>query len=291
MLFIQHMISGLNVGSIYALIALGYTMVYGIVRLINFAHGDILMMGAYFAFIGIAIVRLPFWIVLIISMALCAIAGMLIDRIAYRPLRDAHRLSALITAIGMSLFLENLFLILFGAEPKKMPMIIKSVPIQISGIQITYITVITLALSIVCMVALDQLVNRTKTGKAMRAVSEDKDASKLMGINVNKTIGITFAIGSALGAVGGILFVMAYPQVNPYMGMMPGLKAFVAAVLGGIGIIPGAMLGGYVLGIVESLTRAYISSRWADFIVFSILIIVLLVKPTGILGKNGREKV
>lgn len=291
MLFIQHMISGLNVGSIYALIALGYTMVYGIVRLINFAHGDILMMGAYFAFIGIAIVRLPFGIVLVISMALCAIAGMLIDRIAYRPLRDAHRLSALITAIGMSLFLENLFLILFGAEPKKMPMIIKSTPIEISGIQITYITLITLALSIVCMVGLDQLVNRTKTGKAMRAVSEDKDASRLMGINVNKTIGITFAIGSALGAVGGILFVMAYPQVNPYMGMMPGLKAFVAAVLGGIGIIPGAMLGGYVLGIVESLTKAYISSRWADFIVFSILIIVLLVKPTGILGKNGREKV
>lgn len=290
-LFFQHLINGLNVGSIYALIALGYTMVYGIVKLINFAHGDILMMGSYVAFISIAVFNLPLWAVLIVSMLCCALAGVLIDRVAYKPLRNAPRISALITAIGVSFFLENLFLAIFDPEPRKMPDLVTLEPLHIGELRLTWETIITLALSLLCMVLLEFFVKQTKTGKAMRAVSEDKSAAQLMGINVNRTISITFAIGSALGAVGGVLYSMAYPQIEPYMGIMPGLKAFVAAVLGGIGIIPGAMIGGVVMGLVESFTRAYISTRWADGVVFMILILVLLFKPTGILGKNVREKV
>ncbi|MDF2593931.1 MAG: livH [Clostridia bacterium] len=290
--FIQQLINGIHVGSIYALIALGYTMVYGIVKLINFAHGDILMMGAYFGLFSITVLHLPFGLAIVVAMAACALVGMLIDVIAYKPLRNAPRISALITALGVSLFLENFFRVIFGAEPKKMP----NIPSLEGGfvlgtIKLSYVTVLTVILSVVFMVALQFVVKKTKVGKAMRAVSEDKEAARLMGVNVNKTISITFALGSALGALGGVLYSVAYYQVEPYMGIMPGLKAFVAAVLGGIGIIPGAMLGGFVMGLIESLSKGYISSSWSNAIVFGILILVLLFKPSGILGKNVREKV
>lgn len=290
-IFLQQLINGLSVGSIYAVIALGYTMVYGIIRLINFAHGEIMMMGAYFAFITVFATGMPFYMVLIVSMVMAAVLGVTIESLAYKPLRKAPRISALITAIGMSLFLQNLALVIFRADPKIMPAIIPKRPIMIGPLQIGTVTVTTIALSIFFMVLLDFFVKKTKPRKSMRAVSEDKEASILMGINVNKTISITFAIGSALGALGGVLYSVAYTQVFPTMGVMPGLKAFVAAVLGGIGLIPGAMLGGFVIGMIETIAKAYISSQWSDAIVFGILIIVLLIKPTGILGKNEREKV
>lgn len=290
MLFIQQMINGLQIGSIYAVIALGYTMVYGIIKLINFAHGEVMMMGAYFAFLA-ATAGLPIWAVFLVSMVGSALLGMTIERIAYKPLREAPRISALITAIGMSLFLQNLALVIFKADPKVMPRIIPSSPVKIGSLQISNITIITLVISVVFMIALTLFIGKTKPGKAMRAVSEDMEAATLMGINANSTITLTFAIGSALASLGGILYALAYTQVAPTMGMLPGLKAFVAAVLGGIGIIPGAMIGGFILGFVETLAKAYISGRWADAIVFGILILVLSVKPTGILGKNIREKV
>ncbi|NMA83083.1 MAG: branched-chain amino acid ABC transporter permease [Epulopiscium sp.] len=291
MTLIQQLINGLHVGSIYALIALGYTMVYGVVKLINFAHGDIMMIGAFSAFVALSIFQLPIGIVLIITMIFCALSGVLIERIAYKPLRNAPRISALITAIGVSFALENLFLIIFGSSAKSFPYYIDLPPIQMGKLQIPWITIITLALAICLMILLELFIKRTRTGKAMRAVSEDKDAAELMGINANITISITFAIGSALGGVAGVLYSIAYPQIQPYMGIMPGLKAFIAAVLGGIGIMPGAMLGGFLMGIIESLTKGYISTLWSDAIVFGILILVLLIKPTGILGKNVREKV
>jgi branched-chain amino acid transport system permease protein len=290
-LFLQQIINGLSVGSIYALIALGYTMVYGIIRLINFAHGEIMMMGAYFAFVTVFATGMPFFAVLIVSMVLAALLGITIETLAYKPLRKAPRISALITAIGMSLFLQNLALVIFKADPKIMPAIIPKRPVMIGSIQIGTVTIVTILLSIFFMILLDFFVKKTKPGKSMRAVSEDKEASILMGINVNRTISITFAIGSALGALGGVLYSIAYTQVFPTMGVMPGLKAFVAAVLGGIGLIPGAMLGGFAIGMIETITKAYISSQWSDAIVFGILIIVLIIKPTGILGKNEREKV
>lgn len=289
---IQQIINSLHVGSIYALIALGYTMVYGIVKLINFAHGDILMVGAYFTFFALTAYRLPFGVALIVSVIICALLGMLIDKVAYKPLRNAPRISALITALGVSMLLENGFRYLFGADTKRMPEIISSEHAFVLGeVRISYMTFITIGVSIVFMILLRVIVHYTKTGKAMRAVSEDTNASKLMGINVDKTIAITFAIGSALGAVGGILYSMNYYEVQPYMGMMPGLKAFVAAVLGGIGSIPGAMLGGFVIGGIETITRGYISTTWADAFVFGILILVLIFKPAGILGRNVKEKV
>ncbi|SHF09770.1 branched-chain amino acid ABC transporter permease [Alkalibacter saccharofermentans] len=290
MVFIQQMINGLQVGSIYAVIALGYTMVYGIVKLINFAHGEVMMMGAYFAFLA-ATAGMPVWAVFLISMLGSAVLGMAIERVAYKPLRDAPRISALITAIAMSLFLQNLALVIFKADPKVMPRIVPNTPIHIGDLRISSITVITFLVSVAFMALLTFFVNKTKPGKAMRAVSEDKEAATLMGINANTTISMTFAIGSALAALGGILYGVAYTQVAPTMGLLPGLKAFVAAVLGGIGIIPGAMLGGFIMGFVETFAKAYISGRWADAIVFGILIVVLSVKPTGILGKNVREKV
>lgn len=290
-LFIQQLINGLSVGSIYALIALGYTLVYGIIKLINFAHGEIMMVGAYIAFIAVTVFGLNFVFALILSMFLAAVLGVLIERIAYKPLRKAPRISALITAIGMSIFLQNLALVVFGANPKVMPNVIAKKPVNIAGIQISTVTLVTLALSIVCMVGLDLFVKNTKTGKAMRAVSEDKDVAIIMGVNVNRTISVTFAIGSALGALGGVLYAVAYTQIFPTLGSMPGLKAFIAAVLGGIGIMPGAMLGGFAIGMIETLSKSYISSQWSDAIVFGILILVLIFKPTGILGKNEREKV
>lgn len=290
-LLIQQFINGLSVGSIYALIALGYTLVYGIIKLINFAHGEIMMMGAYFAFITVITMGLPFLATLIFSMVLAALLGITIETVAYKPLRKAPRISALITAIGMSLFLQNLAQVIFGADPKVMPDLIPKRPINIAGIQIGTVTIVTIILSVFFMIVLDLFIKNTKPGKAMRAVSEDKEASVIMGINVNRTISITFAIGSALGALGGVLYSVAYTQVYPTMGIMPGLKAFVAAVLGGIGLIPGAMLGGFIIGMVETVSKAYLSSQWSDAIVFGILILVLIVKPTGILGKNEREKV
>ncbi len=288
--FIQQLINGVHIGSIYALIALGYTMVYGIVKLINFAHGDILMIGSYFALIAITVLGLPFWLVIIITMLVCALVGVLIDQIAYRPLRDAPRISALITSLGISLLLENSFAAIFKPQPRKFPSLIKG-SFELGDLHVKKITVLTVLITIACMILLDVIVNKTKTGKAMRAVSEDKPAARLMGINVNRIIAITFAIGSALGAIGGILYSGIAIQINPLMGVTPGLKAFIAAVLGGIGIIPGAMIGGLAIGLVESLTKAYISSAWADGVVYGILIIVLLFKPSGILGKNVKEKV
>ncbi len=266
-------------------------MVYGIIKLINFAHGEVMMAGAYFAFVVAISSRFPFPIVLIISMVMAAIVGVVIEKLAYKPLRNAPRISALITAIGVSLFLQNLTLVIFKADPKIMPVLIEKKPINFGPLQIGTVTLTTLVLAIVFMVILDVFIKKTKPGKAMRAVSEDKDASILMGINVNKTISITFAIGSALGALGGVLYGITYTQVYPTMGIMPGLKAFVAAVLGGIGLVPGAVLGGFVIGMIETISKAYISSQWSDAIVFGLLIVVLLFKPTGILGKNEKEKV
>lgn len=290
--FIQQIIYGINAGSIYALIALGYTMVYGIVRLINFAHGDILMMGAYFGLLGMTALGLPLPLAIILAMVGCAIFGMLIDKVAYKPLRNAPRISALITALGISLFLESIFVVIFGLEVRKMPEIAwLSGNKMILGISVPKVTFLIVAVSVGCMIVLQLIVRKTKMGKAMRAVSEDRQAAQLMGINVDKTISFTFAIGSALGALGGVLYSIAYYQVEPYMGILPGLKAFVAAVLGGIGIIPGAMFGGFVMGIIENLTKGFISSSWSNAIVFGILILVLLFKPSGIFGKNTREKV
>lgn len=290
-LFLQQLINGLSVGSIYALIALGYTMVYGIIRLINFAHGEIMMVGAYIAFLLAANTDLPFILVLLIAMVISALIGVTVERIAYKPLRKAPRISVLITAIGVSLFLQNLALVIFKADPKIMPELIVKKPIVIGPIQVGTVTITTLFLSVFFMIALDLFVKRTKPGKAMRAVSEDKEAAMLMGIHVNRTISLTFAIGSALGALGGVLYGITYTQVFPTLGVLPGLKAFVAAVFGGIGLIPGAVLGGFVIGMIETFTKAYLSTQWSDAIVFGLLILVLLVKPTGILGKNEKEKV
>ena len=279
-------------GSIYALVALGYTMVYGIVKLINFAHGDIIMVGAYVVYILVRMAGLPFLPAVLLAMAACAILGVAMDRIAYKPLRKATRLSALITAIGVSLFLQNSFMVVMGSSPRPFPAL--SVPghVQIFGnVTASNMTVITITVSLLMMGMLQLIVMKTRVGKAMRAVSEDSGAAALMGINVNTTIAITFAIGSGLAAVGSALYASTFPLVDPFMGMMLGLKAFVAAVVGGIGIIPGAMLGGFLIGIAQSLTIAYISSQLADAVVFSLLIIVLLFKPAGILGRATGEKV
>ncbi|MGI6109418.1 MAG: branched-chain amino acid ABC transporter permease [Eubacteriaceae bacterium] len=290
-IFLQQVINGLNAGSIYALIAIGYTMVYGILKLINFAHGEIMMFGAYFAFISATYFGWPAIAVILFSVGITAFLGFLVEFIAYRPLRSAPRLSMLITAIGMSMFLQNVALLIFGADPIVMPKIFPSAIFNIGGIDVSSVTLITIGLSVASMVLLQLFIKNTKEGRAMRAVSENQDAAVLMGIDVNRTISLTFIIGSALGALGGILYSTAYITIAPTMGTMPGLKAFIAAVLGGIGSIPGAMLGGFIIGMVETMIKAYISTTWADAIVFMILIIVLVVKPTGILGKNIKEKV
>lgn len=295
-LFIQQLLNGLHIGSIYALIALGYTMVYGIVKLINFAHGDIMMVGAYVAFFLMTVLKLPLAVALLIAMTFCALLGMGIEKIAYKPLRNAPRMWVLITAIGVSFFLETLFVIVWGPNYLPFPGLSLK-PLAVGDLQISKIMLISLVLCLALVLALQLFIKRTKLGKAMRASSEDAKAAALMGISVNKTISVAFAIGSALGAVGGILYAMAYPQIWPYMGVMPGLKAFIAAVLGGIGILPGALLGGFILGIIESLTKGFLTifwpnaSLWADAASFIILILVLLIKPSGILGKNIKEKV
>ena len=296
MIALQQLINGVSLGSIYALIALGYTMVYGIVLLINFAHGDILMVGAYTAFFVLGAIGagpLGMLLAFIVSMIICAAFGITIERLAYRPLRQAPRLNSLITAIAVSLILENGARVLpfIGPNPRQFPRP-AVVNIQLSGgLSISNIQIIVIILSALLMLALTLLINYTRRGKAMRAVSFDTQAASLMGISVNGIISFTFALGSILAAAGGVLYASAYPQVNPLMGMMPGLKAFVAAVLGGIGSIPGAMLGGFILGIAETFTKGFISSQFSDAISFSILIIVLLIRPAGILGKKHRVKV
>lgn len=292
--FLRQLINGIQVGSIYALVALGYTMVYGIIKLLNFAHGDFIMVGAYISIFSIPVlvqIGVPAWFCIIISVIFCSVLGVVTERIAYKPLRGSSSLSVLITAIGVSLFLENLFLILFTSSPKPFPAIFNVGELQFGGIKISGSTILTIVVSALVMVILQLFIKKTKMGKAMRAVSENGKASILMGIDVNNTISLTFAIGSALAGIASVMYCTAYPMVDPYMGSMLGLKAFIAAVLGGIGSVPGAMLGGFVIGVVESMTKAYISSQLADAVVFGILIIVLLVKPTGILGKNVGEKV
>lgn len=295
MVFVQQLINGLSLGSIYALIALGYTMVYGIVLLINFAHGDILMAGAYaayFALLKLGVSPLSIILAFLFSMLVCAALGMTIERLAYRPLRSAPRLNSLITAIAVSLILENGARVapFIGPNPRQFPRP-DTYNIELWRISISNIQIIVIVVSAALMIALNYIVMYTKRGKAMRAVSFDMQAASLMGIPVDRTISFTFALGSVLAAAGGILFAFAYPQISPTMGVMPGLKAFVAAVLGGIGSIPGAMLGGITLGVAETLTKGFISSQYADAVSFSILIIILLVKPTGILGAKKRVKV
>ncbi len=290
-LFLSQLINGLHVGIIYALIALGYTMVYGIVKLINFAHGDIIMIGAYTAVIALTTLGWSAPVALVAAIVLCILFGVTIERVAYKPLRSSPRISSLITAIGVSMLLQNVALLVFGAASRPFPTVLHMPPIRFSGIQISFVTVLTIVVSLLLMALLQTFVKKSKAGKAMRAASEDYNTAQLMGINVNNTITLTFAIGCALAGIGSFLYCMAYPAVSPTMGSLPGLKAFIAAVLGGIGIIPGAMLGGVVMGIAESLTKAYISTQLSDAVVYSILIIVLLVKPTGLLGKITSEKV
>ena len=285
--FLLQIINGLQIGSIYALVSLGYTMVYGIAQLINFAHGDIIMIGAYTSLFSIPLftsLGLPIWTTVIPAIIVCAVIGCLAERIAYRPLRNSPRISNLITAIGVSLFLENVFMKIFTPNTRSFPKIFDQASISFGAI-------VTIVTTLILSIGLQLFMKKTKYGKAMIATSQDYAASELVGINVDRTIQLTFAIGSGLAAVGSVLYVSAYPQIQPLMGSMLGIKAFVAAVLGGIGILPGAVLGGFILGIVESLTRAYLSSQLADAFVFSILIVVLLFKPTGILGKNVKEKV
>ena len=288
--FFMQFINGLNIGSIYALIALGYTMVYGIAKLINFAHGDVIMVGAYISFISMKF-GLPWWLAVIISIVACAVLGVVMEKVAYKPLRNASRISLLITAIGISYLLQNLFQLIFGANPQPYHAFITLPALNLGGISIQANYYITFSVSVLLMILLTLFVNKTTMGKAMRAVSEDEGAAKLMGINVDTTISLTFAIGCALAAIAGILYANCYPMINPTLGSLPGIKAFIAAVLGGIGSIPGAVIGAFILGMVEAMTKAYISSQLKDTIVFAILILMLVFKPAGILGKNVKEKV
>jgi branched-chain amino acid transport system permease protein len=289
---VQQLVNGVSLGSIYALIALGYTMVYGIVKLINFAHGDVFMVGAFIGFYSITIFHLNFFLALIISMVACAIIGVLIERIAYKPLRNATRIAALITAIGVSLFIEYGTIYVRGAQPEAYPdNLVPFKSLDLFGVKISGQSMLILGTSLVLMVLLQFIVHKTKIGKAMRAVSHDMDAARLMGINVNNTISATFAIGSALAGAAGVIFGMYYTKIEPLMGIIPGLKAFVAAVLGGIGSIPGAMVGGLVLGVIESLVSAVGYSLWRDGVAFVVLILILIFRPAGLLGKNVSEKV
>ncbi len=288
---IQTLISGLSLGSIYALIALGYTMVYGIAKMLNFAHGDIIMVGAYAVITTVLTANFPPLVGILVSILVCVVLGVTIESLAYRPLRQAPPLSVLITAIGVSYFLQNLALLIFGSEQKAFPTIIKLPTIEAAGVYIDGITLITLVVTAAIMVGLTLFINKTRMGKAMRAVSEDKGAAELMGISVNHTITITFAIGSALAAVAALFYGMSYIYIRPTTGSMPGIKAFTAAVFGGIGSIPGAMLGGILMGVIEQLSKTYISTLWSDAIVFGVLVLVLVVKPTGLLGKKISEKV
>lgn len=292
--FFQHLLNCLQLGSVYALVALGYTMVYGIVKLINFAHGDIIMIGAYASLQTIPVLiqlGLPLWLCVISSILCCSVLGMVIEKIAYRPLRDAPRLCSLITAIGVSLLLQNLAQLCFSANSKAFPVVFSTSILDIGGVRTSVNTILTIIVSVALMILLYLYTKFTGSGRAMRCVSEDLGAARLMGINVNRTITVTFAIGSALAAIASVFYANTYPIVEPSMGSQLGLKAFIAAVLGGIGIVPGAMLGGVLMGLAEGLSRAYIDSKIADAVVFGILILVLLFKPSGLLGKNIKEKV
>ena len=291
--FLTYFVNGLSLGSIYAIIALGYTMVYGIAKMLNFAHGDVLMIGSYITFVFMSQMGINPIVSVLLAAIACTLIGITIERIAYKPLRGANSLSVLITAIGVSYFLQNIALLIFGANTKSFKSIVTIPPLKLFGGQliISSESIVTITLCIVIMLALTTFINKTKMGQAMLAVSEDRSASTLMGINVNGTIAMTFAIGSFLAAFAGVLLCSAYPTLTPTTGAMPGIKAFVAAVIGGIGSIPGAFIGGLILGVLENLSKAYISAQLSDAIVFSVLIIMLLVKPSGILGKSNIEKV
>lgn len=291
--FLSTIISGISLGGIYALIALGYTMVYGIAKMLNFAHGDVIMVGAFMMFIALTKMGLHPILCIIFGTVICTILGVVIEKLAYKPLRKATSLAVLITAIGVSYFLQNSAQLIFGAGSKTFTSLFGSGNISLfdGQIVISHNTIVTICVSVIIMIGLTLFINKTKTGRAMLAVSEDKGAAQLMGINVNKTISITFAIGSALAAIAGALLCSSYPILSPTTGAMPGIKAFTAAVLGGIGSIPGAMIGGILLGVIENISKVYISTQLSDAIVFGILIIILLVKPTGILGKKMNEKV
>ena len=293
MSFLSYLINGISLGSIYAIIALGYTMVYGIARMLNFAHGDIIMVGGFAIFTAVSTLGLPAGVGILVGVVVCTILGVVIETIAYRPLRGASSLAVLITAIGVSYLLQNVALLVFGSNARQFTSVVNVPSLTLAGgqLSISGVTMVTIITCVVIMAALTTFIKKTKIGQAMLAVSEDRGAATLMGINVNRTIAITFAIGSALAAVAGALLCSTYPSLTPYTGSMPGIKAFVAAVFGGIGSIPGALIGGIILGIIENLSKAYISSQLSDAIVFAVLIVVLLVRPTGILGKKINEKV
>ncbi len=290
--FLSNVINGISLGSIYAIIALGYTMVYGIAKMLNFAHGDVIMVGAYVCFFMTSRYNMPAVVGILLSVFVCTVLGIVIERLAYKPLRQATSLAVLITAIGMSYFLQNAAQLLWTSNPKVFKSVVGDGGIQLAeGLYVSHVTLVTIAVCVIIMIALTVFTGKSKMGKAMRACSEDKGAAQLMGINVNTTISLTFAIGSALAAIAGVLLCSAYPNLVPTTGSMPGIKAFTAAVFGGIGSIPGALIGGVLLGIIEIFAKAYISTEISDAIVFAVLIVVLLVKPTGLLGKKISEKV
>ena len=291
--FISYLVNGISLGSVYALIALGYTMVYGIAKMLNFAHGDVIMIGAYVAFTAVSGMGMPPVVGVLLSVVACTVLGVLIERIAYKPLRKASKLAVLITAIGVSYFLQNVALLIYGANTKSFTSVvtIPALKLMDGKLVISGETIVTVVACLIIMAGLMTFMKYSKSGRAMLAVSEDSGAAQLMGVNVNATIALTFAIGSALAAIAGVLMCSSYPALTPYTGSMPGIKAFVAAVFGGIGSIPGASIGGILLGVIEILSKAYISSQLADAIVFAVLIVVLLVKPTGLLGKQIQEKV